>query len=233
VLTAVVTQTGEAITVQLVRTVPPTSDAETTTTEGEATSEESHGDNVVETEDGLVAKSGTAHVPVSEAAPGPNPIVPEMKELIWGASSFIVFALVMRYLAFPRLKKGMDARYAGIRGDHESADQVRAAAQLEVTEYQAQLAAVKAEAAVIIDETRQELEAARTSRINEVNATIAEKRAAATAENEAARLAVQDQIESAVIDVAATAIKHAVGKDPDPEQVRRVVADLMSAGVTR
>ena len=235
-LTAVVTQTGEAITVQLVRTVPPTTPAqETTTTEGTAgtAGEESPGDNVKVTNDGLVAKEGTAQVPLESAAPGPNPIMPEVKELVWGASSFIVFALIMRYAAFPKLKKGMDARYASIRGDHETADRVRTAAQVEVSEYQAELAAVKAEAAAIIDQTRQELEASRTARLAVVNAEIAERRSAAAAENEAARLAVRDQIEAAVADVAASAIQRAVGKTPDTEQVRRVVADLMSAGVTR
>jgi len=240
VLTAVVTQTGSAITVQLVQTVPPnSSETETPTTEGEVTGAEptgaeSHGDNVTTDSDGkLVAKSGTAHVPIEEAAPGPNPIIPEVKELVWGAGAFIVFAVVMRYLAFPRLKKGMDARYRSIREDHESADRARSAAQLEVAEYQSQLAAVKAEAAAIIDEARQNLESTRTARLAAVNADIAQLRSVATAENEAARVAVQDQIEAAVADVAGEAIKRAVGKNPEPARVRHVVAELMNAGAPR
>ena len=68
----------------------------------------------------------------------PGPIIPELKELAWGAGSFIVFALLMRFFLFPRLKKGMDARYHGIRSAHESADAERAAARAEVAEYEAQ-----------------------------------------------------------------------------------------------
>ncbi len=228
-LTAVVTQVGEAFTVQLVRTVPPTTPVEeTVTTEGEETEE--HHEGVVETDEGLVAEDGTAHASVEEAAPGPNPIVPELKELVWGAGAFIVFAIIMRYVAFPRLKKGMDARYNGIRHDHEQADATRLAAQAEVADYQAQLASVKAEAAARIDAKRQELEAQRTARIATVNAEIAEQRAAAVAENDAARAAVQDQIQAAVADVSSSAIRLAVGKAPNPDVVNRIVNDVMNAG---
>ena len=74
-----------------------------------------------------------------EAGEGPGPIVPELKELAWGAGSFIVFAIAMRFWLFPRLKAGMEARYAGIRADHEAADAERASARAEVADYEAQL----------------------------------------------------------------------------------------------
>ena len=67
------------------------------------------------------------------ASPGksaPNPIAPESKELYWAAGSFIVLALLMRFVLFPRLKQGMDARYSHIRAGHEQADNARAAARI-------------------------------------------------------------------------------------------------------
>ncbi len=227
-LTAVVTQTGGSYSVQLIQTVPPTEPVDTAETSVET---ESHGDVTITT-DGLVAKDGTAHVLESEANEGPGPIVPEVKEVVWGAGAFIVFALIMRYVAFPRLKKGMDARYNGIRQDHESADATRAAAQAEVAEYQAQLATVKAEVAAKIDAARQQLEGERTARIAEVNARIAERRSAAQAEADAARAAVQDQVASAVSDVATVAVRHAIGRDPDAAVIDRVVGNL-NAGASR
>jgi F-type H+-transporting ATPase subunit b len=233
VLRAVVTQVGEQFTVH-VSTVPPTTPVqETSTTEGEGTAESGHGDTTLNSDGKVVAKDGVAHATPEEAAPGPNPIVPEIKEVVWGAGAFIVFALVMRYLAFPRLKKGMDARYNGIRADHEQADATRAAAQTDVADYQAQLATVKAEAAARIDRARQELETQRSARVATANAEIAERRAAATAENDAARAAVQSQIQGAVTDVSSSAIALAIGKTPDPAVVSRVVDDVMSAGAIR
>lgn len=236
-LTAVVTQVGEVFTVRLT-TVPPTTPEQDTITTDEIGGDGDHADGsgdhhgVKETEDGLVAEDGTAHVGIDEAAPGPNPIVPEIKELVWGAGAFIVFALILRYLAFPKLKAGMDARYNGIRDDHEQADATRLAAQAEVSSYQAELAAVKAEAAGRIEARRQELEARRTARLATLNAEIADAKAAAAAENEAARVAVQDQIQAAVADVSSSAIRLAVGKTPSPEVVNRVVNDVMSAGAS-
>ena len=56
----------------------------------------------------LEAEGEASEYPCQE---GPSPIAPEAKELAWGAGSFIVLALFMRFFLFPRLKKGMDARY--------------------------------------------------------------------------------------------------------------------------
>lgn len=229
-LTAVVTQVGEQFTVH-VSTVPPTTPVQETSTTDAATTE--NNSNVTLSTDGYVAKDGIGHTTADQAAPGPNPIVPEIKEVAWGAGAFIVFAIVMRYLAFPRLKKGMDARYNGIRSDHEEADTTRLAAQRDVADYQAQLATVKAEATGRIDRARQELETKRSARIATANAEIADRRAAATAENEAARAAVQGQIQGAVAEVSSSAIALAIGKSPDPAVVSRVVDDVMSAGATR
>lgn len=163
-----------------------------------------------------------------EAGEGPGPIVPELKELYWGAGSFIVFALLMRFYLFPRLKKGMDARYAGIRADHEQADAARAAARAEVADYEAQLAAVKAEAAAKVDVARQALEAERQEQVKALNAQLAERRAAAQAETEAAKAAVRDQIHAAVADVAGRAGELATGRRPDATVVARVVNEVMA-----
>jgi F-type H+-transporting ATPase subunit b len=159
---------------------------------------------------------------------GPGPIVPELKELAWGAGAFIVFALAMRFYLFPRLKKGMDARYASIRSDHESADAERAAARREVADYEAQLTAVKAEGAATVDAARQQLETERQEKLAVLNAKLAEQKAAAQAETDAARLAVRDQIQAAVADVAGRAGELATGRRPDASVVTRVVNEVMA-----
>ena len=57
------------------------------------------------------AEEGEAHSEV-EPKDGPSPIAPELKELAWGAGAFVVFAVLMRLVLYPRMKKGMEARYA-------------------------------------------------------------------------------------------------------------------------
>jgi F-type H+-transporting ATPase subunit b len=161
---------------------------------------------------------------------GPSPIAPEVKELAWGAGSFIVLFVLMRLLLFPRLKKGMDARYGKIRGDHETAESVRTAAKTEVAEYEGELAAVKAEARQKIDAARVTLESERTGALAEANARIAERRAQSMAALEASRAAAAGQIQVAVVDVSSRVTELATGRRPDPAAVTSVVASLMAGG---
>ena len=169
----------------------------------------------------------------TEPKPGPSPIVPELKEVVWTSGAFVVFAVLMRYFLYPRLRKGMDRRYTSIREDHDGADATRASAKTEVADYEAELAGVKAQAAAHIDVARRTLEVERTARLATVNAEIASKRGQAATAAESARAAVQGQIEAAVTDVSSRAIELAVGKAPDPGVVQRVVAEVMSVGVSR
>jgi len=166
----------------------------------------------------------------TECGPGPSPIIPEMKELAWGAGAFVVFALLMRLFLFPRLKKGMDARYNSIRAGHENADAARAAARSEVAQYEAAVAAAKAEAAKVVDAARATLETERQAALQAANARIASKREAAQSAADSARAAARSQIESAVSDVVSSAVEIATGKRPDGAAVSRAVGDAMSAG---
>ena len=158
----------------------------------------------------------------------PGPIIPEGKELAWGAGAFIVFALLMRFVLFPKVKKGMDARYHGIRSAHESADAERSAARAEVADYEAQVAAIKAEAAKVVEGARATVESERQARLAEVNARLAQQRAAAVAEADAARAAARDQIAAAVSDVAGKVGELATGKRPSAEMVDKVVSEVMA-----
>ncbi|HUF97724.1 MAG TPA: ATP synthase F0 subunit B [Ilumatobacter sp.] len=162
---------------------------------------------------------------------GPSPIAPEVKELAWGAGSFIVLALLMRFLLFPKLKAGMDARYAHIRGGHEQADTARASAKAEVAQYESALATVKAEANERVDAARQTLEAERAARLGQANAAIAAKREAAAAETRAAREAANADIAAAVASVTSRTVELSIGKAPEASVVNDAVNGVMTAGV--
>ena len=160
---------------------------------------------------------------------GPNPIAPEPKDFLWGAGTFLVFLFIMRVFLIPKMRKGMAARYDGIRSDFEQADKTRQAAESDVAKYEAALAEVRAEAATRIDKARQTLDAERSTKIAEANSRIAAKRAAAEAELESARNAVRDQIASAVAQVTERTTQLAVGKSPDASVVQRAVQEAMGA----
>jgi F-type H+-transporting ATPase subunit b len=162
---------------------------------------------------------------------GPSPIAPEKKELLWGAGSFIVLAILVRLFLFPRLKKGMDARHDLIRGELESAEATRAAAEAELAEYNAELARVRAEANARIDAARQTMEGERQARLAQVNAERAERRGAAAAEAEAAKAAAREQVVTAAARVAAVAAQRVLGRPVDDAAARAAVERAMSAEV--
>lgn len=161
------------------------------------------------------------------------PIAPEMKEIVWGFGSFVVFALLMRYFLYPRLRKGMDARYQLIKGGHDHAERVTAEARGDVEQYEAQLAQIRAEAQQRVDAARSTLESERAERLAEVTTRIGEKRAAAATEVEQARAAAQGDVERAVRTVAARAGELATGRTPDPSVVEAAVRAAMSVGANR
>ncbi|MFZ9320822.1 MAG: ATP synthase F0 subunit B [Ilumatobacteraceae bacterium] len=165
-----------------------------------------------------------------EGAPvsaGPNPIAPEVKELAWGAGSFIVFLFFMRLFLVPKIRKGMASRYEAIQADHEYASATRDGAQADVARYEAAVAEIRNEAARRLEAARQTLDKERSAKIAEVNAQIASRRAEAEAEVAAARAAGQSQIVTAVTAVTTRATQIAVGVSPDNAVVTRSVQQAM------
>lgn len=178
----------------------------------------------------LVPQSSGEEAHTAAEDKGPSPIAPEIKELAWGAGAFIVLLLLMRVWLFPRLKKGMDARYGKIRGDHESADATRAAANAEVAEYEVEIASVKAQAAARLEAARGVLENERTAALAEVNGRIAVRRTESNAASEAARAAAAEHVQAAVADVSSRVSELATGHKPKPAAVTGIVEALMAGG---
>jgi F-type H+-transporting ATPase subunit b len=161
-----------------------------------------------------------------------NPIFPEVKEVVWGFGAFVVLALAMRLFLFRKVRDGMTARYDRIEGDLESAQASTTSARADVADYEAQLAAVRADAQTRVEAARATLEAERTEQIAAANARIAEKRGAAAAEVDAAKQAARGQVESAVADVSTRLSELATGRRPSDEVVRRAVGEAMNQGVS-
>ena len=100
----------------------------------------------------------------------PEPDRPELKESagVPARSSCLFVADALG--ALPRLKKGMDARYGKIRGDHETADADAPRPRPRSPSTRRSWPRSKAEARQRIDAARQTLEAERTAALAEANA---------------------------------------------------------------
>jgi F-type H+-transporting ATPase subunit b len=161
-----------------------------------------------------------------------NPIFPEVKEVVWGFGAFVVLALAMRLFLYRRVRDGMTARYDRIEGDLETAQASTTSARADVADYEAQLAAVRADAQTRVEAARATLEAERTEQIAAANARIAEKRGAAAADVDAAKQAARGQVEAAVADVSVRLSELATGRRPSDEVVQRAVGEAMNQGVS-
>jgi F-type H+-transporting ATPase subunit b len=177
---------------------------------------------------GVVPQQETATT--EQPAEGPSPITPELKELAWGAGSFIVLLIAVRLFLYPKIRKGMDARYNLIREELESAEATTAAAEAELADYEAQLARVRAEAASRIDASRQTLEAERQAKLTDVNAEISAMRSAGAAEWETARASAQEQVTAAAARVAAATVERVLDRPIDLGSARAAVDEALSAG---
>ena len=162
----------------------------------------------------------------SELPEGPSPIKPENKELLWSLGAFLVLLVAMRLWLVPKLRAGMQRRYGKVRGDLEHAEEVRDEARQEVSNYETQLAAVRAEAAGRIQAARHVLDRERTDRFSEANAAIAERRSAAAAAAESAMLAAQSSVEGAAAAVATRVVELSTGRRPDEAVVHNAVSEL-------
>ena len=161
-----------------------------------------------------------------------NPIFPEVKEVVWGFGAFVVLALAMRLFLFRKVRDGMTARYDRIEGDLETAQASTTSARADVADYEAQLAAVRADAQTRVEAARATLEAERTEQIAAANARIADKRGAAAAEVDAAKQAARGQVESAVADVSTRLSELATGRRPSDDVVQRAVGEAMNQAVS-
>ncbi|HEX9123860.1 MAG TPA: F0F1 ATP synthase subunit B [Actinomycetota bacterium] len=94
------------------------------------------------------------HVLVLAAEEAPNPIVPDVAELIYGSVAFLIVFAILAKFAFPALNKMLQERTSKIQGDLEKAEQTRSQAEAELADYRQQLAGAREDANRIIEEAR-------------------------------------------------------------------------------
>lgn len=145
----------------------------------------------------------------------PNPVLPELNELIWISIAFAVLLLVGKKFAYPAITAAMSARTEKIRTDLEAAETARVEAEREAADYKASLADAHAEAARILDEARTAAEAVRTERIAAADAEAAEVRARASNEAESIRAQALSDLRSEVAALAVGAAEQVVQRNLD------------------
>jgi F-type H+-transporting ATPase subunit b len=145
----------------------------------------------------------------------PSPILPEIDEIIWGGSAFLILFGFMVWKGFPAVKGAMDARAERIREDLDAADTAKTDAMRVRSDYEAQLADAKAEAGRLVDEARNQADALKADLQARAEVDIAELRERAAAEIEVGRQQAITDLRAEVSEIALGAAERVVGSSLD------------------
>lgn len=158
----------------------------------------------------------------------PSPILPPLNELIWGTISFILVFLLLRKLAWPGIKKGMEGRTERIRADLSQAESAKAEAEQVLDEYRSQLADARSESGRIIEEARQTADSMKRDLATQAEADIAETRRKAAADIEAAKTQALADLRNEVAAIAIGAAERVVERSLDRETNTALVESFIS-----
>ena len=89
-----------------------------------------------------------------EAGDPPNPVIPEVNEIVWAAIFFFALWALMKFVLLPPITRAMESRSATIQGDRDAADAATAGLGATRRDYEASLASARAEANDIIAAAR-------------------------------------------------------------------------------
>jgi len=157
----------------------------------------------------------------------PNPILPDMVEIVWGGLAFLILFILMAKYAYPGIQKVMDDRANKIQGDLDAAESAKTEAEQLRSDYDLKLAEAKVEASRIIDDARQEAEVVRQERISAIDGEIAEKRTAAEAEIVAAQDRALQEMRGQVTALAVGAAERIVESNLDAAAQTQLVDNFI------
>ena len=164
----------------------------------------------------------------------PNPIVPEKNELIFGGLAFFILLGLMWKLAYPGVKKGMEARTQRIRDNLDEAEKTKADAQQVLEEYQRKLAEARDESSRIIEEARQTAEQMRRDLVSRAEAEAAELRQRAQEEiNAAQQRAIADlrrQVSGLAIDLAEKVVERSLDRETNVALIESFLDEVGAGG---
>jgi F-type H+-transporting ATPase subunit b len=164
---------------------------------------------------------------VEEGAESPNPILPDLAELLFGSLAFLIVFGVLAKFAFPALNRMLAERTAKIQGEMEKAETTRQDADRVLSEYREQLAGARGEADRIIEEARQTAEQLRrdiqAKAEQEASATVAR----AQEEIRAERDRVFQELRGQVGDIAVALAGRVVGESLDKSTHARLIDEYI------
>lgn len=157
----------------------------------------------------------------------PNPILPEINEVIWAILSFAVLFGLLAKFAFPAIRRGLEGREQTIRDDLEAAQSARREADETLNEYRQQLAEARNEAGRIIEEARQAADGLRREVQENAEAEAASARERAQAEIDQAVSRARSDLQRQVGDFAVQLAERIVERNLDRETQQALIDEYI------
>ncbi len=170
---------------------------------------------------------------IDDCQKAPSPISPATNELIWGIISFVVLFVLLWKLAWPGIRKGMEARTERIRSSLEEAEHAKAEAERVLDEYRRQVAEAKSEAGGIIEEARQQADAMRRELQARAESDIADLRQRAAADVEGAKDAAIAELTEQVAQIAINAAELIVQRSLDRDTQIQLIENYINQVAAR
>lgn len=165
---------------------------------------------------------------VEDCQEAPNPLLPELNELLWGGFGFLVVFFFLWKLGYPAMKKSLNDRTERIRADLNAAESQRAEADKILADYRAQLADARNESARIIEEARQSADALKRDQEARLQAELAEMRSRAAADIEAAKAQAIADLRGEVAQLAIGAAEVVVKRNLDQATQVQLIEDYIN-----
>jgi F-type H+-transporting ATPase subunit b len=166
----------------------------------------------------------------------PNPILPNIYELVIGGISFAVLAFVLMKYVFPRIEATYKARVEAIEGGIQRAEKAQAEANETLAQYRAQLAEARTEAARIRDEARADAEGIRQDVLakarEESDRIIAAGRETLAAERQSIVRELRAEMGTLAVDLAGKIVGESLADEARRKgTVERFLSELETAAV--
>ena len=165
----------------------------------------------------------------AEEGDPPNPVIPELNEIVWAAIFFFALWALMKWVLLPPILRGLENRAETIQGDRDAAD--AAAAELGVArrDHEASLAGARAEATQILAEARAAADERRGVLQAEADAEIAELRRTAQAEIDQARAEALTSMRGDIAELAVGAASAVLARELDAAGQQSVIDQALRA----
>ncbi len=157
-----------------------------------------------------------------------SPIWPSSSEMFWGILSFTALYLLVRFVLLPPVQRIRNDRAATIQADKDAASLARSKVASASAEVEDQLAGVRGEAQVVIDEARAEAEAERQRLVGRAEREVNAMRELAATEVSTERAEALASLRPQVADLAVGAASRVTGRSMQSSSVRSKVDEYLA-----